>query len=204
MQACDHKRLLPRVAHGSRRDGCSSCRRWRSPGRDHALRISVLGKEPDLVVVQRQRVRVEVLGLRSRRTQSPRGVPEVRESLTLHLPLVPPEAPVAKVEGLVRENQGAERLLPGRNVGAPDAQRTLTYDRAEHRVDVANVGVCPAKRRCPVLDPTPRATGSAPLPLPGNRRARRRSACSEPRTRWRSVRARARGRARPESARPRA
>jgi hypothetical protein len=58
---------------------------------------------------------------------------------------------VAKVEGLVRENQGAERLLPGRNVGAPDAQRTLTPDRAEHRVVVANVGVCPAKRRRPVL-----------------------------------------------------
>src|SRR5687767_2108643 len=82
----------------------SACRRRGSPRQDHALRISVLGEEPDLVVVQRQRVGIEVLGLCSRCPQSPRGVPEVREGLALHLPLVPPEPPVAKVEGLVREN----------------------------------------------------------------------------------------------------
>ena len=69
--------------------------------------------------MQRQRIRVEVFSLGSRRPQSPGGVPEVGERLTLDLPLVSPVAPVAKVEGLVRENQSAESLLPGRNVGTP-------------------------------------------------------------------------------------
>lgn len=63
-----------------------------------------------------------MLDLCSCRLQSPRRVPEVREGLTLHLPLVPAEAPVAKVKGLVCQNQDAEGLLPGRHVGAAHTQ----------------------------------------------------------------------------------
>ena len=52
---------------------------------------------------------------------------------------------MAKVEGLVRENQGAESLLPRRNVGTTHTQCTHAYHWAEHGVVLADVGVCPAK-----------------------------------------------------------
>ena len=45
--------------------GWSTRSRRRIPGRDDALRISVLGEEPDLVAVQRQRIGVELLSLGS-------------------------------------------------------------------------------------------------------------------------------------------
>ena len=171
----------------------SSCRHWRIPWRDHTLRISVLWKEPHLVPVQRQRVGVEVLGLCGRRPQSPRGVPEVRESLALHLPLVPPEAPMAKVEGLVRENQGAESLLPQqerRHYPHPARPRRR---RARARCSPRGRSCTPSRRTTPNPHPTPPVTGSEPLPLPVSRRARPRSACSEPRRQLRSARGRPRG-----------
>ena len=185
-------------------DAGSSCRRRRSPGRDHALRISVLREEPDLVVVQRQRVWVEVLGLCGRCPQSPRGVPEVGEGLALHFPLVPPEAPVAKVECLVRKNQDAESLLPGRNIGTTHAQCARAHDWAEHRVVLTDVGVRPAKRRRPILVPLRLRRAANLSHTQRDRRARPRSACSEPHTRLRSARGQARRRRATEaSARPR-
>jgi hypothetical protein len=110
-------------------------------------------EEPDLIVVQSQRVGVELLGLRSTRPKSLCGVPEVGEGLALDLPLVPPEAPVAKMEGLVRENQRAESLLPCRNVGTTHTQRTRADNRAEDGVVHSDIGVRPPKRRCPVRLP---------------------------------------------------
>ena len=107
---------------------------------------------------------------------------------------------MAKVEGLVRENHGAESLLPGRNLRTTHPQCTRAHDGPEHGVVLADVRVRPAERRGPILVPL-RVTGSGSLPLRVSKRARPRSARSEPRMQLRSVRARVRPRVRAESGR---
>ena len=107
---------------------------------------------------------------------------------------------MAKVEGLVRENHGAESLLPGRNLRTTHPQCTRAHDGPEHGVVVADVRVRPAERRGPILVPLPR-DGQRISPARVSKRARPRSARSEPRMPLRSVRARVRPRVRAESGR---
>ena len=64
---------------------------------------------------------------------------KLAKCLALHLPLVPPGAPVAQVEGLVGEHEGAERLLPRGKVASAHSQRARADEWAEHGVVLAKL-----------------------------------------------------------------
>lgn len=60
---------------------------------------------------------------------------------------------MAKVERLVREHEGAERLLPRGKVGRAHSQGARADEWAKDGVVVANVGICPGEGRRPIRIP---------------------------------------------------
>jgi hypothetical protein len=57
------------------------------------------------------------------------------------------------VEGLVREHEGAERLLPRGKVGRAHGKRARADEWAEHGVVLAKIGVRPSEGGRPIRIP---------------------------------------------------